>query len=344
MRRIPRQWLATTALFLCGVPVLAQTAPSTPAAPPAQPAVRQDAVAVTVNGQPILETMVQRGLERVMPDKRAEARPELVNFLVDNLLIEQYLLQMQVAVDKTEVDKRIEDMKADALKQGKKLEELLKEMKLSMDELREHMMADIRWDKFATIQANDKALHELFDNNKEMFDGTMVRARHILLTPAAGDAAAAEKAQADLMGYKKLIEQQAAAGMVKLPANSDALAREKARTSLLDEAFAATASKYSSCPSKAQGGDVNWFQRAGMMVEPFARTAFAMKPFEMSDVVKTQFGYHLIMVTDKKPGREVKFEDVKDDVKEIYCERLRENLAGQVRAKSKIVVFPASKP
>jgi parvulin-like peptidyl-prolyl isomerase len=172
----------------------------------------------------------------------------------------------------------------------------------------------------------------------------MVRARHILVTPMPGDAKSGAEAQARLLGYKKQIEDQVAAGMAKVAANSDAAAREKARNTLMDEAFAALAREKSACPSKAQGGDVNWFQRAGFMVEPFAKTAFALKPFQMSDVIKTQFGYHLILVTDRKPGRDVKFEEIKDDVKEIYCERLRENLAAQVRAKSTVVINPAPKP
>lgn len=336
--RALRQWLAAMALVWCSLPVSAQTPPV------AGPAPKPDAVAALVNGQPIPESMVQRGLERVLPEKRDEARPELLNFLVDNMLIEQYLMQMQIGVESAEVDKRIADMRADAQKQKKDFDAMLKELKLSMEELREHMTADIRWDKFATIQANEKALRELFDTSKEMFDGTMVRARHILLTPPAGDEKAAEQARADLMSFKKQVEDQVAASMSKLPANTDALAKEKARTALIDEAFASIARAKSACPSKAQGGDVNWFQRAGFMVEEFAKAAFALKTYEMSDVVKTRFGYHLILLTDRKAGREIKFEDVKDDVKEVFCDRLRENLAAQVRAKSKVVIPPVAKP
>jgi peptidyl-prolyl cis-trans isomerase C len=297
-------------------------------------------VAATVNGQPIPESMVQRGLARVQPGKRDEARPELLNFLIDNMLIEQHLLQQQVTVDNTEVEKRITDMRADADKQKKNFDDILKELNLSLTELREHITADIRWDKYAATQANDKALRELFDNNKEMFDGTMVRARHILLTPTPNDAKSDEQCQAQLTACKKQVEDKVAAGMAALPASSDALAKEKARTQLTDEAFAALAREKSACPSKAQGGDVNWFQRAGFMVEPFAKVAFGLKTFQVSDVVKSQFGYHLILVTDRKPGRDVKFEDVKADVKEVFCERLRESLASQVKARSKIVVYP----
>jgi parvulin-like peptidyl-prolyl isomerase len=168
----------------------------------------------------------------------------------------------------------------------------------------------------------------------------MVRARHILIPVQGNDEKTTQQALVTLAAVKKAIDDQVAAGLAKLPDTADALAREKARTQLMDEAFAAQAREKSSCPSKNEGGDVKWFQRAGLMVEPFARAAFALKAFQISEVVKTQFGCHLIMVTDRKAGREVKFEDVKEDVKEIYCERLRETVAAEVRAKSKIVITP----
>ncbi len=341
--RLQRLMLAAAVLAACGGPIRAQNPTGSTPAPlpsPAQPP--SNAVAATVNGQPIPESMVRRGLERVMPDKWKEARPELLNFLIDNMLVEQHLQQQRITVDKSEIDKRIKEMRDDAAKQKKDFDKILQELKLTEAELREHITADLRWDKYATSQVNDKALRDYFAANKETFDGTMVKARHVLLTPAPGDARSAEQAQAQLLACKAEIEAQVAAGLAKLPATADALEREKTRTKLLDEAFAAKAKEKSACPSKTQGGDVGLFQRAGFMVEPFAKVAFALKPYQMSDVVKTQFGYHLILVTERKPGRDVKFEDgnIKDDVKEVFCEKLRESVAAQVRARSTIVITP----
>jgi parvulin-like peptidyl-prolyl isomerase len=308
--------------------------------PPPPPA---DAVAATVNGQPIPEMAVYRGLKRVPPDKHGEARPEIVNFLIDNTLIDQYLQQMQVAVDKKEVEKRIEEMKGEIKKRNMEFPKVLQDMVLTEAELREHITADLRWEKYADTQATDKVLKELFDGNKNMFDGSMVRAKHILLTPAATDAKAVEAAIAQLQGIKKQVEGKAAEAVAKLPQGADNLTKEKTRTATLDEAFASQARELSACPSKAQGGDVGWFHRAGIMVEPFAKAAFDLKPYQMTDVVKTQFGYHLILVTDRKDGRDAKFEDAKNDVKEVYCDRLREQVSAQMRQRSKIEVTPPKK-
>ena len=115
-----------------------------------------------------------------------------------------------------------------------------------------------------------------------------------------------------------------AADVAKLPDNADALAREQVRCDRLCDLFAEQAKKVSTCPSKAEGGDLNWFPRSGSMVEPFAAAAFALKPGQISDPVRTPFGYHLILVTGRKPGAVTKFEDVKEEVREIYCQQARQ--------------------
>lgn len=77
--------------------------------------------------------------------------------------------------------------------------------------------------------------------------------------------------------------------------------------------FEEAAAKYSSCPSKEQGGNLGSFSR-GMMVPEFEEAAFDAEIGKVTDPVKTQFGYHLIKVEAKSSGKNLEFEEVKDGV------------------------------
>jgi peptidyl-prolyl cis-trans isomerase C len=80
--------------------------------------------------------------------------------------------------------------------------------------------------------------------------------------------------------------------------------------------FAALAKANSTCPSSQQGGDLGFFGK-GQMVPAFENVAFALKPGEVSNVVETQFGYHIIKVTEKKAAETVAFKDVRPRIEEF---------------------------
>jgi peptidyl-prolyl cis-trans isomerase C len=298
------------------------------------------AEAAKVNGEAILEQAVQRALERVPPARRAEERPRLMNYLIDNLLIDQALRAANYKVEPADVEKRVTEMKAELKKAGKEFDKMLTELKVNEKELRHHIEADLRWYKYANTQATDKALTELFTSSKDMFDGSAVKARHILIAPAGKDEKAAEATIAQLKTLKKTIEDESEALATKVPAGTDKLGMAKARQAAILETFSKYAKDKSECPTKNNGGDVGWFQKAGFIVLPFSQVAFAMQPLQISDPVKTPFGYHLIMVTEKRPGKDVKFDEVKEVVKEVYFDRLRESLSAQLRTKAVIYVNP----
>jgi parvulin-like peptidyl-prolyl isomerase len=340
-----RFWPILVAVHLFGSVAFAQTTPPAgkeqippPVPPPTALAEKPppaDAIAAVVNGQPIAEMAVFRGLLRVHPDHRDKVRPEVVNYLVDNLVVDQYLTQLKIDVPVKDVDDNVEKIRAQAKKSGKDLPEMLKTLHLTEDEFRRELTSALKWDKFVMQQGTDKVLHDMFDQNVEMFNGSKVLARHILIKPGAGGQAEAE---AKVLQLKKQIEAEVAAELAKLPPTSDKITVEKERAKVLEKTFMTTASKESTCPSKNQGGDLGYFPRVGAMVEPFARAAFVLKPFQMSDPVLTEFGVHLILNVDYRPGRDVKFEEVKPFVQEVYGERLREAVLKSYKPKSKIEI------
>jgi len=313
------------------------TAPSAPAAPE----VRPTGTAATVNGQAIPEVAVYRALRQFPPTHQEAARKEIVSHLVENTLIDQYLSALKVTVEDKDVEVLLNELKADLVKEKKDIAKELEGMMLTEAEFRGEVGAQMRWEKFVKAQGNDDALKQLHASNPDVFDGTLVRARHVLLTPGS-DVTKQQEAAQKLRAIKATVEAEAKKVVEAMPATADAAAKEQARTKRSDDLFAAYAKEHSVCPSKKDGGDLNYFPRSGAMVEAFAKTAFAMKPFDMSDVVATEFGYHLIMVTERKQGTPKKFEDVKEDVRMMYAMRLREAVIAQMKPKAQIVVTPTT--
>ncbi len=310
--------------------------------PAAKPEVRPTGNAAMVNTQAIPEVAVYRALRQFPEAHRETARKEILSHLIENALIDQYLNALKVVVDEKEVDKLIADLKKELTDAKKDYTRELEAMMLTEAEFRVEVSAQMKWEKFVTQQGTDAALKQLFDSSPDVFDGTMVRARHILLTPGTDEAKHKEAAQL-LRGIKQVVEKEAGDAVAKLPPTADALAKEQAKANRTDELFAAYAKQHSVCPSKKDGGDLNFFPRAGAMVEPFAKAAFGLKQFEMSDVVATEFGYHLILVTQRRAGTAKKFEQVKDDVKILYAMRIREAVIGQMKPKAQITITPTAK-
>jgi len=337
--------LAVVGLGIWASNLPAQTAPPPRTAnppPQAQPkapvAPANNGVAAIVNGQPVSETMVQRALKRVPPAEQARARAEIMEFLVDNMLIEQFLVQQKVVVDANEVQTRLTEIQTEMQKHKQDFNKMLQELSLSVDELKTQIAADLRWEKFAMSRSTDPVLQDMFSKNMDMFDGSMVRARHILINPSSADPKIVETTRVNMLAIKKEILAAGDAALAKLPPTTDPLTKEQARTKAIEDAFARAAEKYSACPSKKDGGDISWFPRAGSMVEPFAKAAFALKPYEISDVVVSPFGMHLILAIGRKPGQPVSYDKVKDEVREVYCGILRDQLCTQLRQNAKVTI------
>jgi peptidyl-prolyl cis-trans isomerase C len=205
-------------------------------------------------------------------------------------------------------------------------------MDITEAELRVEVVNQLRWEKFAAQQGTDDKLKKLFQSSPEIFDGSMVHAKHILITPEGADAAAKTAALKKIQGIKAALDSAVAQAAAKVPATTEPLERQRMLNRAADDAFSAAAKEYSACPSKRDGGDLGEFPRMGMMVEPFAKAAFALKPYTVSDVVQTHHGYHLILITGRKPGEPVEFEKVKGAVGEVYAARLREAVIEKMKA------------
>lgn len=100
--------------------------------------------------------------------------------------------------------------------------------------------------------------------------------------------------------------------------------------------FAAAAKKYSTGPSGAKGGDLGFFAD-GMMVPEFSKAAFALKSGEMTKApVKTQFGWHIIKVEERRQVEAQPFNEVAPDIRRELGRKAYENIVSDLRAKAKI--------
>jgi peptidyl-prolyl cis-trans isomerase C len=106
--------------------------------------------------------------------------------------------------------------------------------------------------------------------------------------------------------------------------------------------FVDAAKEYSQCPSKQNGGDLGMFPK-GQMVPEYDAVSFAMEVGEISKPVKTQFGYHIIKLNEKKAPSVANFDDIKDQLrKDILSEKQREvymNKVNEMKAKHDVKII-----
>ena len=157
----------------------------------------------------------------------------------------------------------------------------------------------------------DAALHKVYDDAvKQMGDEKEVHARHILFRAAPGDEKAAKEA-----------EDKAKAVIARLNKGED---------------FAKIASELTEDPSgKANGGDLGYFSKEQMVPE-FSDTAFGLENGKISGPVKTQFGWHVIKVEDKRTKPTPKFEEVKPQLERYVVGKAQAEMVTKLRADAKI--------
>lgn len=203
------------------------------------------------------------------------------------------------------------------------------EVKMDLAEARNDAIFDhyIR-DELSKEVLSDKDVKAYYDARPEEFtEPAMIEARHIIVTPSADPVT-------NSTGDNATTDAEAKAKIEKLE-------RElKGHPDL----FASYAKKYSEDGTAATGGDLGWFGR-GRMDSDFEKAAFALQPGQMSGIVKTKYGYHLILVEKRRPKRVKPFSEVQVQlrrrlVKDKFQDLLAvvQKLSQQLTAKSHISV------
>jgi peptidyl-prolyl cis-trans isomerase C len=294
----------------------ATSQPATPATPPAAPkplpAELPDVLA-RVNGEPVRRAdfdRVVRNMELGNGPIPQERRDAVLRGALDQLITYTVMSQeakaQNVTVADAEIDARIKQMRGRGSES--EFKKALDARKMSVEQLRSDARVQLTIEKLMETRvagaqaASEEEARQFYDKNPDKFKQEVVRASHILLQANAKTQEPASK---------------------QARARIDALLKRAKQ----GEDFATLAREHSQDGSAAQGGDLGYFTRE-RMVPAFATVAFSLKPGEISDVVTTEFGYHIIKVVDRKPA--IPYEQVSAQILEFLTAQKKQQLAGQV--------------
>jgi len=263
--------------------------------------------AALVNSKAIPMSEYEAGLEQLNrqismtggnPDEKEmpAMKQKVLDSLIARELLKQEVEKKGIKADEAEVNAQL-----DAVKKGSSAEDFaksLKQMNITEKELKDHIASQLATRKLIEqelgpkVKVTPEEAKAFYDGNPDVFKTpAMIRASHILVKMDKG-ATAEEKAKA--LEKIKAAQKRIQGG---------------------GEDFAKVAKEVSDCPSKENGGDLNFFQK-GQMVPPFENAAFALQPGQTSDIVETEFGYHIIKVTDKKDQATVSFDEIKPRIEQ----------------------------
>jgi parvulin-like peptidyl-prolyl isomerase len=302
-----------TAAFASEAKVPATSAPvlAKGGGPTAYEDIPADGTVAIVNGVKILKSRIDKDLDLqarrtgrgFMAGSNAPANRK---FLVDSV---NGMVEMEILFQQAEKEKMLAtDADVDAII-GRYIERytqegfdsLLAGQNLTMESLRENIKRETTLNKIIAthikkrdVEVTDEEVREYYEVKKDEMSEEEVWARHILIsTDKHSDEEARTLAEAVLKQVKE---------------GGD---------------FIELARKNSEGPSAPSGGDLGYFKRS-TMVKPFADTAFSMEVGQVSDLVKTQFGYHIIKVEGKKTPD---FESLKVQIRDQFTREKQQKLA-----------------
>ncbi len=291
------------------------------------------------------DTLAKMGIEIPQDDNNfmyLMIKDKVVNELIVRSLVDQEIAKRHIKVSNADLNNELKTM-IDKVGSKEQFNAILKRNGVSNEQFKKDLKEEVKVKKLVNMIENVKISDkdaEIFykKNTKKFMYPDRVRASHILIlanpmeiankiksqpeNKDLSDTILKEKVMAEMQArYAKALSIQAA--LKNLPDNFEKTAREESED-------VATAKK---------GGDLGFFAKADM-VEPFATQAFSQQPNTISPVIQTQYGYHIIKVTDRMAAGQEPFVKVKDQIK-LYLQTQRqmiilEQLINQMKASAKI--------
>jgi len=289
-------------------------------------------VVAEVNGVPITRLAYQSALQRTLFVLQSRGQPidmpqsELFQRVLDQMVFQELVHQEAKSRPSEGVEEIVEERIAAARAQAgsdEQFEKLLAEREITLESLRDAVRRQVVVERLVQdelvtkIQITDEEIQSTYDQNRDQFVvPERVRASHVLISVQEG---ATDAQRQEAFAQAQALRQQVLGG---------ADFAELARANSGDKTTA------------ERGGDLGYFTR-GQMVPTFEAAAFALQPGELSDVVETRFGYHVIKCVDRKAPELLEFNDqLKQAISTRLVQgRLQEMLpeyASQLRAKAQV--------
>lgn len=269
--------------------------------------------AAVVNGTAITQEEFQSALERNRAQMQAQGqsvsqaqiqqlRTDVLESLITQELLFQESKRLDISVSAEEVTSELSSIKGQ-FPDEERYAQALEQAGVSEEELRADIKRNLAIEKLVTQEIEnpeeltEEELRAFYDENPDLFEsGERIKARHILISTQ--DAGSEAEQQAALQEAQELRQQ---------------IVEE-------DADFAAIAKEHSDGPSAENGGRLGTFSR-GQMVPAFEEAAFALDVGQISEPVKTQFGYHVIQVTDKIEAGTAPYEEQRERIRQYLTQQ-----------------------
>lgn len=272
-----------------------------------------------------LDKITARGTQ-IPKDRVARIERNILKRLIEQELIDQAVKKDNIVVPPEEIQKGFEEYKQrfqseeqfqNYLKHGKVTKESIEER------IRQRRSLEMLLEKKGDMKVTDEEAQQFYAKNERFYtEKAGVRASHILVKLSEK---ATPEAEAKAMEQVKAAQERLKKG----------------------DAFEVVAKEMSQGPAAAKGGDLGFFSK-GRMAKEFEEAAFAMKVGQLSDPVRTKFGFHIIKLTDKREDRKKTFDEVKEQIvkslqnKKFFTERRK--LLSELEKGAEIEKFIAEAP
>jgi len=261
----------------------------------------------------------QQAVERIIVEQLIEAKAKQANITVTD---KEVMNQISEIASKQTPPLSVEDFKGKMEELGRDFDQIKLQVRRA---LLYHKLTEAEFSIDVNITEDDAKTY--YDQNSNQYEQPeRVKASHILIKLDAAD----PNMDPNESGAKAKAKAEDLLKQIKAGAD-----------------FAELAKANSDCPSSERGGDLGFFSR-GQMVPPFEEAAFTLEVGQVSDIVQTQFGYHIIKVVDHRDAKTRTFEQSKDQIIQMLKQRKQRESAGRfvesLKAQADIVYPPGKEP